>query len=106
VYAQHPLTPSVLNLLLPLEGVKPGWLLRGYFWDGQQYTEVGHMTPPAAMVALAEFSPHIKTKGFGYSRRVVVVAVEEQRLIPVCRKRGGTVQHGWCTASGWPSGQP
>ncbi|WP_102124973.1 hypothetical protein [Deinococcus planocerae] len=106
VYAQSPLTPSVLSLVLPLDGVKPGDLLRGYLWDGEQYTEVGHMAPPGALVALAQFSPRLTTKNFGYGTRVLVVAVDKRRLTPVCQKRGGTVQDDWCNASGWPAGRP
>ena len=55
-----------------------------------------------AFVALAQFSPRLATKDFGYGVRIVIAAVSRQALIPVCQRRGGTVGVDGCNASGFP----
>lgn len=102
IYAQRPLTPSVLTLVLPLENTRPGDLHFVYLWDGERYLNWGQADGRGAFAALAQFSPLLKTQDFGYGVRIVIAAVSRQALIPVCQRRGGTVGVDGCNASGFP----
>lgn len=102
IYAQRVLTPSVLTLILPLENTRPGDLHFVYLWDGERYLNWGRADRQGAFVALAQFSPLLKTRDFGYGVRIVVAAVSRQALTPVCQRRGGTVGVDGCNASGFP----